>query len=151
MCQRGATPGTDQLTCDELMNEVWHPVPGWETLYEVSDLGKVRSFDRPVIQLSRSGNPVTVVYKAKQLKPRPAGGRKDGERYCQVTLAKDNKNFPRYVHHLVVAAFIGPRPDGAEVNHKDCDKTNNALDNLEYVSRDENIAHALANSKGRWC
>ena len=74
--QRAATPATDQLTWDELMKEVWRPVPGWESLYEVSDLGRVRSFDRPVVQLSRSGNPVTVVYKAKVLTPRPAGGRK---------------------------------------------------------------------------
>ena len=133
------------------MKEVWRPVPGWETLYEVSDLGRVKSFDRPVVQLSRSGNPVTVVYKSKVLKPRPAGGRKDGERYLQVTLAKNNENHARYVHHLVAAAFLGPRLEGAEVNHKDCDKTNNALSNLEYVSRDENIAHALANNRGRWC
>ena len=133
------------------MNEVWHPVPGWETLYEVSDQGRVRSFDRVVKQKSRSGNWIDQPYYAKTLKPRPAGGRKDGERYLQVTLAKDNKNFGRYVHHLVAAAFLGPRTNGAEVNHKDCDKTNNALANLEYVSRGENIAHALANGKGRWC
>jgi hypothetical protein len=133
------------------MTETWKPVPEWETLYEVSDLGRVRSFDRPVLQLSRSGNPVTVVYKGKVLKPRPAGGRKNGERYLQLTLAKNNENHPRYVHHLVAAAFLGTKPEGAEVNHKDCDKTNNAVDNLEYVSRGENIAHALANGKGRWC
>ena len=133
------------------MKEVWRPVPGWETLYEVSDLGRVRSFDRPVLQLSRSGNPVTVTYKGKVLKPRTGGGRSKGERYRQVSLAKDNSPVNAYIHHLVAAAFIGPRPDGAEVNHKDCDKTNNAVDNLEYVSRGENIAHALANGKGRWC
>ena len=133
------------------MTETWKPVTGWETLYEVSDAGRVRSFDRPVLQLSRSGNPVTVVYKGKVLKPRAGGGRSKGERYQQVSLAKDNSPVNAYIHHLVAEAFIGPRPDGAEINHKDCDKTNNAVDNLEYVSRGENIAHALANGKGRWC
>ena len=133
------------------MNEVWRPVPGWESLYEVSDLGRVRSFDRPVVQLSRSGNPVTVVYKAKVLTPRSGGGRKVSDRYRMVSLAKNNKPVNVYIHHLVAAAFLGPKPEGAEVNHKDCDKTNNALSNLEYVSRDENIAHALANNRGRWC
>lgn len=133
------------------MTEIWKPVPGWESLYEVSDQGRIRSLDRPVVQLSRSGNLCTVVYKGKVLKPRPGGGRLKGDRYRQISLAKDNSPVNAYIHHLVAEAFLGPKPDGAEVNHKDCDKTNNALANLEYVSRDENIAHALANGKGRWC
>jgi hypothetical protein len=94
---------------------------------------------------------VTVVYKSKVLKQSASGGRVKGSRYNCVSLAKDNNPKNAYVHHLVAAAFLGPKPDGAEVNHKDCDKTNNALSNLEYVSRGENIAHALANGKGRWC
>ena len=57
------------------MTETWKPVPGWEDLYEASDEGRIRSLDRPVTQLSRSGNPVTVVYKSKVLKSRAAGGR----------------------------------------------------------------------------
>ena len=133
------------------MKEVWRPVPGWETLYEVSDLGRVRSLDRVVRQRSRSGNWIDQPYYAKVLKQSATGGRVKGSRYSCVALAKDNKTKTAYVHHMVAEAFIGPRPDGAEVNHKDCDKTNNAVDNLEYVSRDENIAHALANGKGRWC
>ena len=133
------------------MTETWKSVPGWETLYEVSDLGRIRSLDRPVQQLSRSGNLCTVVYKGKVLKQSSCGGRVKGDRYLSIALAKDNKPKTAYIHHLVAEAFLGPRPDGAEVNHKDCDKTNNALANLEYVSRGENIAHALANRKGRWC
>lgn len=49
---------------------------------------------------------------------------------------------PVYVHSLVAAAFLGPRPEGYEVNHKDGDKTNNCVANLEYVTQSENIAHA---------
>lgn len=48
-------------------------------------------------------------------------------------------------HQLVLCGFIGPRPSGLEVNHKDGDPLNNHLDNLEYVSRSENIRHAFKN------
>ena len=133
------------------MTETWKPVPEWETLYEVSDLGRVRSLDRLVRQKTRSGNWHMQPYYSKVLTPRTGGGRKKGDRYRLVSLAKDNRPVNAYIHHLVAAAFLGPKPKGTEINHKDCDKTNNALSNLEYVSRGENIAHALANGKGRWC
>ena len=50
-----------------------------------------------------------------------------------------------YVHHIVAEAFIGPRPDGHIVNHRDCNKFNNSKSNLEYVTRAENAAHAVQN------
>lgn len=48
----------------------------------------------------------------------------------------------RSIHSLVMAAFVGPRPDGHEINHKDGDVANNRLDNLEYVTPAENRRHA---------
>ncbi len=46
-------------------------------------------------------------------------------------------------HQLILCGFVGPRPEGMEVNHKDANPLNNQLDNLEYVTRSENIRHAF--------
>ena len=53
----------------------------------------------------------------------------------------------RRVHRLVVESFIGPIPDGLEVNHKDLNKHNNNVSNLEIVTRRQNIIHFHANKK----
>jgi hypothetical protein len=59
------------------------------------------------------------------------------------TVALDGKT--QYVHRLVLLTFGGPPTSGQEVNHKDGDKRNNAIDNLEWVTRSENMQHAVAN------
>lgn len=60
--------------------------------------------------------------------------KRDDGKYCSLT-----------VHKFVALAFHGSKPKGKEINHKDGDKTNNAPDNLEYVTRSENILHAYRN------
>ncbi len=57
----------------------------------------------------------------------------------------------RMVHSLVADRFIGPRPTGADINHKDGDKTNNCVTNLEYCTRAENMRHAVAMGLSRGC
>jgi hypothetical protein len=56
--------------------------------------------------------------------------------------AKHNRK-TKLIHQVVCDAFLGPCPDGYEINHKDGDKRNNHLDNLEYVTPSQNIRHAL--------
>lgn len=77
--------------------------------------------------------------KGRILKPRTVGAG-----YLQVTLSKGTKatrhNF--YIHRLVAAAFIGPRPDRMEVNHIDGHKDNNTPENLEYITHSEQLLHA---------
>lgn len=105
----------------------WRPVVGFEGLYEVSSEGHVR----------RVG-PTKGARVGRCLNP-THGGRGP---YYFVTLRRNGRSHSPVVHRLVAAAFIGPCPDGHEVNHKDGTKRNNRVENLEYVTRSQNTKHA---------
>lgn len=62
--------------------------------------------------------------------------------YRHVTLSRGGRRQTFRVHALVAAAFLGPRPPGMEINHRDGDKANNAVGNLEYLARSANLRHA---------
>ena len=99
--------------------EIWKDIKGYEELYQVSDLGRVRSF--------KSGKWQTL---KNRLTPRG---------YYLVTLYKDGKATNKWVHKLVAQAFI-PNPNNLpQVNHKDEDKLNNAASNLEWCTAKYNI------------
>lgn len=115
--------------------EVWKPITGWEGLYDVSDLGRVRSLLRVV--LKSNGRVMTVNERVLKLQRHNAG-------YACCTLSRDACLQSYLVHSLVAAAFIGPRPDGREVNHKDADKKNNRASNLEYATGLENVHHSMS-------
>lgn len=102
--------------------EQWRPIKGFEGLYEVSNKGRVRSF---------------YTREAKVLKP---SINKDG--YLKAGLSKDGKMYLKSIHRLVASAFIPNIGDKPQVNHIDGDKTNNTVDNLEWVTCKENIQHA---------
>lgn len=116
--------------------EIWKPVEGFEGLYEISNLGRVKSLSRKKI-----------------LKPM-----KDKKGYLQVGLWRDGKRKAFLVHRLVTSAFI-PNPEGFEqVNHRDEVKTNNCVSNLEwcdakynanYGTRIERQAASLINHPAR--
>jgi len=109
----------------EIANEIWRPALGYEAYCEVSSHGRVRDM------------------RTKELRPqRLLKG------YPGVTINGIKKTVT--VHSLVAAAFIGPRPEGKQVNHKDGVKTYNYWKNLEYMSSKENIKHSwevLGNSR----
>lgn len=90
--------------------------------YEVSDAGEVF-------------NTIT----GKKLK-----GWKNQQRYHRVTLIKDGKRKDFYVHRIVALTFHDYPGDGYEVHHKDNDRSNNRKDNLEWLTRAENMAHVHA-------
>lgn len=71
----------------------------------------------------------------KRLKPYSAG-----VGYLAVALRRDGKTCRRFVHFLVAAAFLGPRPSGADVCHRDGNRTNNVATNLRYGTRSSNLA-----------
>ena len=113
----------------------WLVVKGYEGLYEVSDTGQVRSITRECLHK----NGVITLYKGKVL----AQTANKNTRYMMCNLWRDNKGKSCYVHRLVAEAFI-PNPDNlAEVNHIDGDRQNNHLNNLEWVTREGNLRHAI--------
>jgi len=66
--------------------------------------------------------------------------------YYQVNIKNDKGNLiTAKVHTMVANAFLGYRPNGKNVNHRNCDKLDNRIENLEYITQAENIQHALAN------
>ena len=119
------------------MPELWQPIKGYEGLYEVSDQGRVRSLERALTKLKKNGTRYTCVLKAKSRKLVLC---KEG--YLTVMLSQSSKVKLYAVHCLVADAFIAKRLDGYDVNHKDLNKVNNCVSNLEYVTRSENLLHA---------
>jgi HNH endonuclease/NUMOD4 motif len=98
----------------------WLPVPGYEGLYSVSDDGEVMSW-----------------VSERLLKPN-----RNSYGYWRVSLSNaDGKKSPN-IHVLVMLAFIGVRTKGMHINHKNADKSDNRLSNLEYCTAAENKQHA---------
>jgi hypothetical protein len=115
--------------------EAWRPVPTVPDLYEVSSLGRVRRIGRAARHGRAHGGGARI---GRVLKDQPRDG------YRAVQLWVEGKPINKLVHVLVTAAFIGPCPEGEEVNHKDGDKANNSASNLEYLTRPANLEHAYA-------
>jgi hypothetical protein len=124
--------GYDNLN---MPGEIWKEVAGYEGLYEVSDLGRVRSTKRVLIdKIGRARR-----YRSKIL----SGGVSD-KGYWAIMLCKDAEQKMTLVARLVATAFI-PNPDGkAEVNHKDGNKNDNSVSNLEWMTHQENSLHRNA-------
>jgi hypothetical protein len=64
--------------------------------------------------------------------------------YLSVTIYKNKKRYQKYIHQLVLETFIGPRPNKMEANHKDGNKHNPKLKNLEWITKSKNAQHAIA-------
>lgn len=104
--------------------EVWRPVSGYVGIYEVSNLGRVRS----VTRVTSTGHH----RRGKVLSPSSSTG------HLFVNLFRAGASEKKYVHRLVMGAFVGPLPDGLEVCHNDGDPTNNTTGNLRYDTHSEN-------------
>ena len=110
--------------------EEWRDIKGFEGKYMVSNTGKVKS-----LNYNRTG-------KEKILKPYD-----NGHGYLYVVLYKDGKDKKYRINRLVAMAFIPNSDNLPEVNHKDEDKTNNCVENLEYCSRLYNMNYGTRTEK----
>lgn len=107
-------------------NEIWYPLKGYENLYEISKTGKIKSLKKKHRTFE------------KLLKPKLT---KDG--YYQVSLYKNGKSKCLRVHRLVALNFLENPENKEQVNHKDGNKLNNCVDNLEFCTNQENIDHSI--------
>lgn len=116
--------------------EIWKPIKDYEGLYEVSNLGRVRSLDRVVIR--KNG----IAQKTKGRIIRSAYNSKT--RYWHVGLWKNNYRQAITIHRLVAQAFCqNDNPDLYTcVNHIDGDRSNNKVNNLEWCSESQNLKHS---------
>lgn len=112
------------------MEEIWRDVPGYEGYYQVSDLGRIKSLERP----KRIGNGATQMIPERILKSVPYN--KVG--HLKVTLCKDGNHKKHPVHRTVMEAFCGARPRNAEIRHLNGNAQDNRLENLAYGTSSEN-------------
>lgn len=111
------------------VSEEWRPVSEYEGSYEVSNTGRVRSISRVLHDGHR--------WKGRELRLISRKAHDDLPR-VQVTLHLGGHQRTRLVHHLVLEAFVGLRPDGTEACHWDGDASNNCLNNLRWATHLEN-------------
>lgn len=121
------------------MSEIWKAVPGYEGLYELSNMGRVRSLDR--------------IVRASGVSKRRAFGRvlnpyTNKLRYQYVALSKDGKSKTLSVHRLVANVFV-PNPNNYSIiNHKDENPSNNRADNLEWCTQMYNVHYGTGMERG---
>lgn len=112
-------------------NEEWRAIVGYEGYYEVSSLGRIKSLART----TRHGH---------KLKEKIVNQSLNNSGYLGIGLFKNSRQEKFLTHRLVAQAFIGPRPDGKQINHKNGAKGDNSAVNLEYVTPSENQMHSYA-------
>lgn len=118
------------------MQEIWKDAPGFEGRYQVSNTGRVKSVSFMQPYVLRNGKPALRATKEKIV-----AQQLQNSGYFLVHLHKDNARKAKLVHRLVAEAFIGA--NSGEVNHKNGIKTDNRVDNLEWVTSSENKEHAV--------
>ncbi len=107
--------------------EIWKDLSEYESLYKVSNLGRVKSLPR---KGTRGG--ILLLDKTRN-------------KYLCVQLHKNGKQKNTMIHRLVAEVFLDNKDNKPYINHKDCDKFNNKVENLEWCTHRENIIHSILN------
>lgn len=126
----------------EDMKELWKDIKGYEGCYQVSNLGRIKSLDRMTNNQYGEYFMKGRILKNSIIKDKG---------YCRVSLNNGNGKISKRVHRLVAEAFI-PNPENKpEVNHKDGNKLNNCVSNLEWCTNKENIEHSIRTGLKKHC
>lgn len=122
-----------------MKGEIWKDIEGYEGLYQVSNMGRVKSVERTIWN---SGKGCYRTVHERILKPS-----KTNDGYLQVQLHQDGKKKWYRIHRLVATAFCENPYGYTDVNHIDEDKTNNCANNLEWCSRSYNNNYGTRNKR----
>ena len=116
--------------------EIWKDVVGYEGFYQVSNLGNVKRVG--------SFRGVNKAYlNDYYLKPKD-----NGKGYYRIKLTVNNKSKRVMLHRIIAEAFINNPKNKKVINHINCDKKDNRIENLEWCSQSENVLHSV--KLGRW-
>ena len=110
------------------IQEQWFPIPGYEGFYSISNHNRVRR-DIDGLKNTKAGR----ILKLSTTTPNG---------YLRVHLCKNGLKETILIHRIIALIFIGPCPKGKQINHKDGNKLNNNLENLEYCTPSENAIHS---------
>lgn len=125
--------------------EIWKDIKGYEGIYQASTYGNVKSVDRICERVLPGGKTRVCNQKGRILKPIiNKGTRKGVLPRLQVQLSKDGKVKSIQLHRIIALTFL-EGDETMEVNHKDGNPLNNHIDNLEFISKADNIRHAFEN------
>ncbi len=111
---------------------LFNEIPGYEGYYEIDRKGSVRSIKRVI--KTEKGN---ITINSKNIKPR-----NNNNGYLEIRLSKDGKTKTKFIHRLLAMTYINNINNKPEVNHINGTKLDNRLDNLEWVTKSENMQHA---------
>lgn len=126
--------------------EIWKDIKGFEGFYQASNLGRIRSIDRIVYRSLPNGKTRVCKQKGRIISQMINKGTRKGvkPRY-ELKLSMNGKTKSYQVHRLIAQTFLDNYSEELEVNHIDGNSLNNNVDNLEMVTRLQNIRHAFEN------
>lgn len=124
------------------MEEIWKDIKGYENMYQISNIGQVKSLEHNVQQKNRWGQTISRIQKSRLMKIHI---NKNG--YFRVVLHKNGIEKNYSVHRLVYEAFVGEIPDGMQVNHINEIKTDNRVVNLNLMTPKENSNWGTRNER----
>lgn len=122
---------------DNIPNEIWKDIEGFKGIYQISNMGRIKSIERTIIRQS----------KKHHIKPRIISQSLDKNGYLRSSLTKDGYTNSYSVHRLVALTFICNPDNKPQVNHIDECKTNNTVDNLEWMTCYENNNYGTRNDR----